>query len=149
MQTFLPYESVTLSAQTLDRQRLGKQRVETYQILNVLLHNKKGWSNHPAVNMWRGYEQYLILYGQLMSAEWIARGYKDTMFFKFSEMAAETDGPLVEPWWLGDKDFHDSHKSNLLRKDPEFYGKLNWDVPIDLPYIWPVSKEEYEARQAV
>jgi hypothetical protein len=39
MQTFLPYEDFTLSAQVLDYRRLGKQRVEALQIYNVLVDN--------------------------------------------------------------------------------------------------------------
>jgi hypothetical protein len=33
---------------------------------------------------------------------------------------------------------HDSHRSNLLRKDPQWYGQFGWTVPDDLPYVWPV-----------
>jgi len=40
------------------------------------------------------------------------------------------------PPWVGRKDFHDSHKSNLLRKDFEFYKKYDWNIPSDLPYVW-------------
>lgn len=54
MQTFLPYSSFKDSARVLDRQRLGKQRVENMQIITALLDPDYGWQNHPAVNMWRG-----------------------------------------------------------------------------------------------
>ena len=43
------------------------------------------------------------------------------------------------PSWLGDLDFHASHRSNLLRKDPEWYGQFGWNDPHDLPYVWPVT----------
>ena len=36
MQTFLPFPDFVASARSLDRLRLGKQRVETLQILNAL-----------------------------------------------------------------------------------------------------------------
>ena len=64
MQTFLPYPNLSKSLKTLDRQRLGKQRVEAFQILNILLErtDRKGWKNHPAVKMWSGYENALKLY---------------------------------------------------------------------------------------
>lgn len=42
------------------------------------------------------------------------------------------------PPWLGDEDFHRSHRSSLLRKDPEHYRPLFPDDPDDLPYVWPV-----------
>ena len=65
MQTFLPYTSFEDVARTLDRKRLGKQRVEGMQILNVLAKppNYTGaWVHHPAVKMWRGYEDALKQY---------------------------------------------------------------------------------------
>lgn len=45
MQTFLPYEDYEESAKSLDYRRLGKQRVETYQLLKVLADQAvgKGW----------------------------------------------------------------------------------------------------------
>lgn len=36
MQTFLPYPDFAESASVLDRQRLGKQRVETLQVMKAL-----------------------------------------------------------------------------------------------------------------
>jgi hypothetical protein len=44
----------------------------------------------------------------------------------------------TKPNWIGDEKFHASHRSNLLRKDKEFYGKFGWAEPDDLPYFWPV-----------
>ena len=79
MQTFLPYADFAQSARALDRQRLGKQRVEVKQILNVLKKGSGGWANHPAVKMWRGYEMALCNYGIAVCGEWTVRGYKDTL----------------------------------------------------------------------
>ena len=59
MQTFLPYKDFSRSAKVLDRQRLGKQRVEGLQILQCLLGiGSLRWKNHPAVKMWKGAELY-------------------------------------------------------------------------------------------
>ena len=83
MQTFLPYKNFSLSAQTLDYKRLGKQRVEAFQVLNVLLGRTKtkakGWLNHPITKMWTNYENALKLYTNVMIDEWINRGYNNTM----------------------------------------------------------------------
>lgn len=135
MQTFLPYPSFRDSAACLDYRRLGKQRVEAKQIL-LALANGGAWSNHPATKMWRGYERALACYGYVICAEWLQRGYKDTLLQFF----ADHDGGLgySTPSWLGNSDFHASHRSNLLRKDPEFYGQFGWTESPDLPYIWPV-----------
>jgi hypothetical protein len=134
MQTFLPYDDSTLSAQVLDRQRLGKQRVETLQLLKALAGETKGWVNHPAAKMWSGYENALVHYGVAICDEWIRRGYKDTCREKI--MAYLKVGGEQTPRWLGKESIHASHRSNLLRKNAEFYGQYGWAEPDDLPYDW-------------
>lgn len=69
MQTFLPYERFIRSAEVLDWERLGKQRVEVLQILQSLAGLNR-WTNHPAVRMWRGHELSLMDYGFDICAEW-------------------------------------------------------------------------------
>jgi len=130
MQTFLPYPDFKASAEALDYKRLGKQRVETLQILNALNGKPSGWANHPAVRMWRGFEEALSNYGYCMVQEWVKRGYKNSMEFAF------TANPKMPPW-MGNENFHASHRSNLLRKDPIFYGQYGWVENADLPYLWP------------
>lgn len=128
MQTFLPHGSFSDSAACLDRLRLGKQRVECLQILRTL-RDGGGWSNHPAVRMWRGWERALWTYGEHVC--------RDKMF-ELTRLAGWLDLDLVLPPWFGDPDFHRAHRSNLLRKNPEHYGRFGWDVPADLPYVWPI-----------
>jgi len=147
MQTFLPYADYDETAQVLDRQRLGKQRVETLQILHALSEPDYGWQNHPAVKMWRGHRGALFVYQQAICNEWTKRGYKDTCLEKSSLLvenipASEWDTPE----WLGHQGIHDSHRSNLLRKYPEHYGMF-WDMEDDLPYLWP-SEMVYYANHA-
>lgn len=135
MQTFLPYPDFIDSALSLDRQRLGKQRVEAKQIINTLEGTSSGWSNHPAVKMWRGYEQALALYGVVVCSVWIERGYKDSLLPFFAVRLGQEEMPP----WLGDERFHLSHQSNLVRKDPVHYGPLFPGVPDDLEYLWPTA----------
>ena len=140
MQTFLPYASFAASAAVLDRQRLGKQRVENLQIMKALT-TGEGWINHPATKMWRGYEEMLFEYQYAVCHEWTDnRGYKDTCLGKTLELIR----PHIEliwrvPPWLGNEDFHAAHRSNLLRKNPEWYGQFGWTEPDDLEYVWPVQ----------
>lgn len=138
MQTFLPYPSFIESASVLDNRRLGKQRVETKQILRALRGETRGWVNHPATRMWRGHEGSLCSYGAIVCHYWWDElGYADSLMGYFLRMQMEYND-ISPPDWLGDVDFHLSHQSNLIRKDPEFYGPLFPGVPDDLPYIWPV-----------
>ena len=54
------------------------------------------------------------------------------------------DENILYPPWLGDSRFHDSHKSNLFRKDPEYYSVFGEEVPHDLPYFWPTKEPDYQ-----
>lgn len=141
MQTFLPYADYAESAAVLDYRRLGKQRVETYQLLRALNGETRGWVNHPAARMWDGYEYQLAVYGLTVTREWIRRGYKDTMLERFEQLVElyRDSNNLTVPAWLGTPAFHLSHQSNLVRKLPEFYKPLFPDVPDNLEYVWPAA----------
>ena len=138
MQTFLPVPDFAATAAVLDDVRLGKQRVEAYQIVRTLDGVTKGWRNHPAVRMWRGYEPALLQYGIAICDEWDRRGYPDTVRDKLAVHLREQGAPVLAPAWLGNEQFHASHRSNLLRKDPDWYGRFGWTESPDLPYYWPV-----------
>ena len=139
MQTFMPYPDFDKSAKSLDRQRLGKQRVEVIQLLNALLKGG-GWKNHPAAKMWAGFESALARYGVEICYEWQSRGYKDSCMEKIIELAAPNSATL--PAWIGNEEFHRSHQSNLIRKLPSHYQELWPGVPNDLPYVWPTEMRE-------
>lgn len=130
MQTFLPYADFEKSAKCLDYRRLGKQRVEAYQILQTLADSSRGWQCHPIVTMWRGYEDALAAYYAAVCREWIARGYHHTM------PVIVPSGSYTAPFWLGYEPFHASHRSNLLRKDKVYYSQFGWQEPDDLAYLW-------------
>jgi hypothetical protein len=139
MQTFLPYEKFSESAKVLDMRRLGKQRVECLQLLNALI-NGGAWSKHPAAKMWKNYEFCLISYGLEICTEWIKRGYKDTCYSKIlkcGDLLKYKSSPI--PPWLGDDRLHSSHRSNLLRKNKEYYSRFQWIEPDNLPYYWPIG----------
>jgi hypothetical protein len=140
MQTFLPLEDFAASARVLDRQRLGKQRVECLQILKALANPTYGWQNHPAVQMWRSFELGLIEYGVAICDEWIMRGYADSCKNQIDDFTDRFTESQWYPWWLGDPRLHLSHQSNLLRKAPWAYGHLWPDVPRDLEYWWPTKE---------
>lgn len=145
MQTFLPYENFAASAAVLDNKRLGKQRVETLQVIKALTVENYGWKNHPAVKMWQGSLFFLSTYQKAVCDEWTnVRGYKDTCLEKSIALlnayqSTHEDVQLTRPSWLGDEALHRSHRSNLIRKDAEFYAPRFEDgLSGDLPYVWPV-----------
>lgn len=149
MQTFLPYPDFRLSAIALDNRRLGKQRVEGWQILEVLRskrekpYNSTGWMHHPAVLMWEGYEHSLATYTLAVIGEWQRRAFNDSMLARVSDRLQELHGGFTKanPPWLGDQRLHSSHRAALLFKDPEFYGKNSWNESPGINYWWPTKEK--------
>jgi hypothetical protein len=144
MQTFLPHPAFAECARALDDRRLGKQRVETMQVLRALVWPAYGWKRHPAVAMWRGFVPALVGYGVAVCREWRRRGYADSVL---PSLLAFTGGRVPEeeqlwerdllPPWLGDGALHVSHRSALVRKDPAHYEPVFPGTPGGLPYVWP------------
>jgi hypothetical protein len=153
VQTFLPVADFEESARLLDTARLGKQRVETLQVLRALELPDYGWANHPVVTMWRGRTPALVAYGLAVVRVWRERGFADTTQEPIAEFAPHVVGvPQAElaaagrlPSWLGNEAFHRAHRSSLLAKQPEFYRPLFTErfgpEPDDLPYVWPGSDD--------
>ncbi len=141
MQTFLPHPGFVQSAHALDDRRLGKQRVETFQILRALVWPTYGWKRHPAVTMWRGFTPAVVAYGIATCRVWAARGHADALeeqllaysggvSHTFAELNAE--GRL--PPWLGDDRVHESHRRSLANKAPDLYPP---DWAGEAGYVWP------------
>jgi hypothetical protein len=150
VQTFLPYADFEKSARSLDLKRLGKQRVECIQVLRGLTVPGYGWRHHPAVNMWRGHEEALARYAMTCCEVWGELGHADTCAATIGQdvraagvttvrSQAELAAAGALPPWLGDEAFHRSHRSSLVRKDPDHYRAQFPDVPDDLPYVWPAA----------
>lgn len=170
MQTFAPYADFEASLRALDQKRLGKQRVEVIQIVRALTVPGYAWSSHPAVLMWQGYEEALGRYGLVSCAIWTERGFGDSCAetiqadlraYGIAEIRSYAELAEAEalPPWLFDEAVQLSHRSSLLRKDPEHYGPLfPPDTPTDLEYVWParspaviereLRKEENAQRRA-
>lgn len=142
MQTFLPLPDFALSAQVLDDKRLFNQINEACVIFKASLwlyagNNDKGtrrtppWGNHSAVRMWRGYAPALASYWNVMIGEYLRRG----------GTANVPRPPVIKdriemPMWFGGMRLHSSHRTNLLRKDPEHYGQFGWSEIPSNGYVW-------------
>jgi len=160
VQTFLPYAGFEASARALDLKRLGKQRVEVIQIVRALTVPGYAWKSHPAVLMWRGYEEALGRYGLAMCDVWVERGFDDTCAGTITaDLAAYGVTPIrteaelreagaVPPWAVDGDPVVESHRSALVRKDAELYGPLFPEASPDVEYVWPVrSPAVVEAEQ--
>lgn len=143
MQVFSMHYDYLQTAKELDYRRLGKQRVESWQILGSIQKKKNGatkgaWINHPCIRIWYDNELALVNYSIAMCEEWIRRGYKDTMLERFLRMKDDFENQNYDsslPSLYGNDLFHLSHQSNLLKKDFNYYSKF-YNVPSDIPYYW-------------
>lgn len=138
MQTFYPFEDQAKTFACLDYKRLGKQRVEGYQILRTLSGVSNGWKNHPAVRMWRCFEPALVDYTLNACQAWCNRGYADTITDKiFEEFPEWVDAQVIYPSWTHRPDVLASHKAMLYHKDPSHYIDFSGYAHIT-DYVWPV-----------
>lgn len=158
--TFVVSKSLPECAALLDYRRLGKQRVEAYQIIKALEEGTSSWLNHPACRMWKDHVEPLKLYYNYMVREWETRGYTNNMPLydlqedEFRFVKSHFDGlkTIIDvpedavpektfPWWFGWEPFLSSHRASLVRKSPDFYGPLFLKPDIEpylaCGYIWP------------
>lgn len=162
LNTFLPYPNFSESVAVLDTQQLNIQRREAMHILNTLEAKKRGaeklaWYHNPAVLMWEGHEEALKMYLNAAMAEWIRRGSScnhEYVNYKLKsgsirvlkgvdpvlvlECVSVDINDALLPFWFGNPDFHLRHKSNLKKKNFDYYSKLWPEVQDDLEYWWPV-----------
>jgi hypothetical protein len=164
VQTFLPYESFGDSATVLDSKRLGKQRIETLQIMMALTGNgglRGGWTKHPAARMWHGHLAWLMAYQVAICHEWIdERGFRDTCLEKTRTMLkhdpeAYAQWELIEggqgelvplPWFVGHPVTHFSHRASLVTKAPGIYMPLFGPLLGGVEYFW--TEEDADRRAA-
>lgn len=113
------------------------KNIKKYKLQENELIVKMGFSSHPAVIMWYGYEDALKEYIEAHIAEHIKRGYKNTMK-RYVNIKGE------HPKWTRDENFHKNHKAALLNKEltrnekPWYQLKSEFQcIEQFTKYIWP------------
>lgn len=145
MQTFVPELSYSYIAMSLDDKRLFKQAVETKQIYLSLTVDEYGWKNHPAVKMWAGCEEQLLLYGWEMIVHAVSiRNFNSPVLFpwyeeRISVLRQFSDSDYPMPFWWGDNRVHASHRAMLFRKDPDHYQQYVTEGEAISEYFWPTD----------
>ena len=155
--------SLEYICETLDKKRLNKQKVEANQILKASLGLTKGWINHPAVLMWKGYPNALKYYFNEITKACINRGFKNNMpLYDFSQQQINnveyqtiqdylengipiqaSSNKIIFPWWFQWEPLIYSHQASLLRKFPEYYNSIfkdnfdNLEKYLQIGYLWP------------
>jgi hypothetical protein len=94
-----------------------------------------GFTNHPSVRMWFFSPEALTEYYNAHVAEWIARGYNNTMPLLDPGCAKEE---ITYPAWMADTSVYTAYCATLRNKNPEYYcflpsGELSSTWPEDSP----------------
>lgn len=144
MQIFMPHPDYEETAWTLYPGHPGHLGNQFYREGRTILFG--GWRNHPASKMWYNYRHSLCDYLVELYRVLKKRGIGDyRKYYKEIRTFQKTLNDNGEPKWLGNQEVHDSHKSNLLRKDIEkgwnWYNKFGWEVPNNLSYVWITGGE--------
>lgn len=158
------WKQVVEAKQIIDvLEQLSKNEPNNF-IGDSLKRKRIAWENHPAVKMWIGYNDLLKHYYNVFLDYCINQHKINTKLFyiecKYSNgeyndadgeylvNGFEIYGDLFKlsdketPFWLGNEDFHRSHRSRLIEKDREFYlPKFPEDEGYnDGKYWWPDMK---------
>lgn len=120
IQVFMPYNNFFMSTKCLDDKRLGNQ---IYRECKTLINGK--WPNHPISKMWKNYKYSLCLYAIKGLWELMIRKRFYPHHFKFYINKLKTLKNTGTPPFIYDEEFINSHKSNLLRKNYNYYKQFN------------------------
>lgn len=155
--TFLVSSNFAENARCLDNKRLNKQITEAFQVYRYITGQGKMQGNKHPYLMWQGFDLCLLSYILALHDEWIARfddgrrGGKRTHKngLEAEAIVCKTNfSDYKRPDWITNEAVLSSHRSALLYKNMDHYGKFGWSeepaipVKIDkkgnvtLPYVW-------------
>lgn len=169
---FIIVPNIQLTADMMDKKRIGKQRIEVKQIIDILEEIDKNGSSksksrvsHPAIKSWIGYTNHLKVYFNIIVRKWISYGFKNNYELydiderPYNIVPCIFDGKTASydiskfnqysfPFWVSFPPFYMSHQASLCRKDPLHYrGLLRDELKpfLNNGYFWPsnVSNEAY------
>lgn len=156
LNTWLPYDNYAESADILTDRHIFMQLQDCTKLLYWLTEMplnrrtpSKAQLEHPCVIQWRGYVPSLYDYTLEIMMVAYERSSLTNKQEQISEMAENInilDGLVSNmkeetPSWLGNEDYHLSHKSNLIRLSRSAYESIWPDVPDNLELIWPKGKK--------
>jgi hypothetical protein len=155
MITWLPDQNLVKSTNFLDHGHITNQAYEAATILHAIAGpgHHTGWSNLKGAAMWKGHDDGLALYLSLVIRQCRAQGIAvpQNPPYDFEKDYAPNLGnhwlaprlcavaDIVWPEWLGEEKVHSSHRSNLLRKKPDFYRQFGWTDDPEAEIYWPVQ----------
>lgn len=157
MTIYMTHTKFHASSEALDKARLDRQINLVGKTLKVLEGDPTDDSHEDMiVRAWEGYTAALAWYGLILcnawlqwkpssqvtirtrQAVWFNEVFEDAMEFDAETSREEMISRLPElPPWVGNKNVHRSHRSNLIRKFPARYADMFPGTPEDMPHLHP------------
>lgn len=147
MMTWMTRMSFFDTAADLEVDLLATSYYDSVGLFDFLVYQEGDLAeNHPAVRMWQGYHVALGMYAAATASTLVVHGISvglETMKMAgaVEEMRREEEQPFVLPPWIKDTDVLRSHRSNIVRRWPE-YADVWPGTPERMPYLWPFVDDE-------
>lgn len=140
----LPWPHLSTSARSLSAEEVAFQYALARDAYMLLLSEKP--TKWRGAEMWRGYEGALLYWWGELAAQMPA-GVVAQPVYLAAWSAAYAGGRMAVgplPWWLGDTHFHLACQSQLIAQDPTRYARQFVHAPLDVAYLWPLKKGEWQ-----
>jgi len=156
MQIWMPYYDLEESARVLHPSHLKRSYFTARWLVKYTgrATGSANWAKHSAQRLIAQYGQnvdFLRKYRDILEYEWVSSralpAHEIGKDYLYVIPYAWTQRPVANPRWFGNNYFHDSHKSALLALDYIYYGRMDWDVPLEIDLWWPETAE-YKTRNA-
>jgi len=131
------------TAADLEVDLLATAHEDSVRLFNALVYqnDEELTDSHPLVRMWQGYHVAVGAYNAALAATMAQHRISfGTRALKVAgvvrQMRGDAPDPFVMPPWVEDADVLRSHRSNIVRRWPEYDGV--WPkTPERMPYLWP------------
>lgn len=142
---WLPYANVRANLDVLNDGHVTDVVLEGMQCLRdiysagVLGRDVRAWRKHP-----QGLLFYVLSANEELRARGMGAGQSSRSIaaaFTHMSRSEPTMSPKM-PSWYGDPALHLSHRSHLIRVNPDYYTRrLPLTTPLELPLIWPSERK--------
>lgn len=135
---WLPFVSSRQNLEILTDEHVFDVVFEGMQCLRNIYRDDVTWRD---ARMWVDAPASLLLYVTRAEREMVRRGYDPEPRVMSAHVALSREEwqlAPIPPWWFGSEELHMSHRSHLIRVNPEHYTRrLPFTTPLELPLIWP------------
>jgi hypothetical protein len=138
---WLPFPNVRANLDVLSDGHLTDVVYQGMQCLRdvyagVLGRDVRAWRKHP-----QGLLFYVLSADKELRARGMGAGTNIAAAFTWISRQENTMVPKM-PSWYGEPSLHLSHRSHLIRCEPEWYTRrLPFTTPLDLPLVWPSERK--------